>query len=118
MSTHDSPSDRLSPAALLEHADWVRALARRLVRDEATADDVAQEALSVAIERPPRAGGSVDAGDTASSDPSVRGWLARVVQNVARQRARSEGRRARRERRGSRDEALPSAAELTERAEA
>ncbi|MEL6284565.1 MAG: RNA polymerase sigma factor, partial [Pseudomonadota bacterium] len=38
--------------------------------------------------------------------------------NVARQRARSEGRRARRERRGSRDEALPSAAELTERAEA
>ncbi|MEL6430901.1 MAG: sigma-70 family RNA polymerase sigma factor, partial [Planctomycetota bacterium] len=31
---------------------------------------------------------------------------------------RSEGRRAQREQRGSRDEALPSAAELTERAEA
>ncbi|MEL6905290.1 MAG: sigma-70 family RNA polymerase sigma factor, partial [Planctomycetota bacterium] len=98
--------DLLSPAALLEHADWVRALARRLVRDDATADDVAQEALSAALERPPRVG------------DSVRGWLARVVQNAARQRARSEGRRAQREQRGSRDEALPSAAELTERAEA
>ena len=40
--------------ALLEQHEWVRRLARRLVGDPHEADDLAQEALAVALERPPQ----------------------------------------------------------------
>lgn len=99
-------TERLTPDDLLQHVEWAKSLARRLVRDESTADDVAQEALSVALEKPPGA------------DRPIRPWIARVMQNVARQRSRSEGRRAHRERSAARAESAPSAAELTQRAEA
>ncbi|MHC5021507.1 MAG: sigma-70 family RNA polymerase sigma factor [Planctomycetota bacterium] len=69
---------------LLAHWPFVRALARRLVH-ESDADDVAQETMLTALERPPRAGGS------------LRGWLAAVARNVARQGWRSDARRQRRE---------------------
>lgn len=36
-------------AAFLVHSDWVRALARNLVRDPHRAEDLAQEALAVAL---------------------------------------------------------------------
>lgn len=94
------------PEELLAHAEWARALARRLVGDASTADDVVQDTWVAALRRPPRAG-----------DP-VRPWLGRVLQNVVHQRQRSEGRRTHREREASRSEALPSAAELTQRTEA
>ncbi len=93
------------PETLLAHGAWVRALARRLVRDSAEADDVVQEAWLAALRRPPREGAS------------VRAWLARVVRNAALQKARSEGGRAARERRTAREEALPSPDELLERVE-
>lgn len=94
------------PEALLAHLDWARQLARGLVRDEATADDVVQGVFAQALARPPR------------HAASLRGWLGRALGNEARQRGRAEKRRARRERSAARGEALPSAAELTEKAEA
>ncbi|MEM1452391.1 MAG: sigma-70 family RNA polymerase sigma factor [Planctomycetota bacterium] len=96
----------IRPEDLLQHLSWAQSLARRLVADDATADDVVQDSMTAALRRPPR------------DDRPVRPWLARVVGNAARQRRRSEGRRAARERSAARDEALPSAAELTGRAEA
>lgn len=58
---------------LLAHQDWLRALARRLVSDAHAADDLAQDALVVALERPPRHGGN------------LRAWLARVLRNLQRE---------------------------------
>jgi len=101
-----SQSHSPSPEDLLAHAEWARALARRLVGDASTADDVVQDTWVAALRRPPRAG-----------DP-VRPWLGRVLANVVHQRQRAEGRRTHRERQASRGEALPSAAELTQRTEA
>lgn len=72
--------------ALLDETRWVRALARRLCADAATADDLAQDAWVAALEHPPR--------DASAS----RAWFARVLGNLARQRGRSESARARRER--------------------
>ncbi|MEM1451388.1 MAG: sigma-70 family RNA polymerase sigma factor [Planctomycetota bacterium] len=62
--------------ALLDERDWVRALARRLAGDAHEAEDLAQDALAIAWERPPR------------RDDNLRGWLAAVVRNLARQRRR------------------------------
>lgn len=70
---------------LLRHQDWVRALARRLVADPATADDVAQETLLAAATSAP----------AGLREP--RGWLRKVAQNAARKFARSTKRRTRRE---------------------
>src|SRR5438067_11216143 len=91
--------------ALLAHADWVRALARRLVADPARADDIAQEAWVAAIESPPR-----DA-------RNVKGWLASIVRDTAREIGRSERRRTAREHHASKPEAsVPSSSELVQRA--
>jgi RNA polymerase sigma-70 factor (ECF subfamily) len=89
---------------LLAHAAWVRQLARQLVRDEARADDVVQETWTAALQHPPR---------TASN---LRAWLAQVARNAARDLRRSETQRQRREEVAARAEALPSTAELAERA--
>lgn len=90
--------------SLLAHADWVRALARHLVRDPQTADDVEQEVWREALERPPAHGSN------------VRGWLASVARNAARQLKRGDARRTRREITSARPEALPSTAQLVEEA--
>ncbi len=66
---------------LLGHAGWARSLARQLVSDAATAEDLVQEALLAALRAPPR------------RRDNLRGWLGRVVRNSARQRARHEGAR-------------------------
>ena len=65
-----------SPEALLEHADWVRALARRLVSDAHAAEDLAQEALATALERPPR------------HSHNLRAWFASVLRSLQHQRLR------------------------------
>jgi RNA polymerase sigma-70 factor (ECF subfamily) len=79
----------LSPSAdvaeLLQHAGWVRRLARGLVHDDALADDLVQETWLRALRSPPRAG-----------EPA-RPWLAEVLRNVLRMRFRGDKRRARRE---------------------
>jgi RNA polymerase sigma-70 factor (ECF subfamily) len=73
---------RATPEDLLAHAAWVRRLARALVGDAATADDVVQDTWLTVLRHPPAA------------DRPVRPWLARVVANVASNRRRSERRRA------------------------
>jgi len=47
---------RLTPTALLQHEAFFLGLARSLVRDEATARDVAQDTLVNALEHSPRRG--------------------------------------------------------------
>src|SRR5689334_3134234 len=91
--------------SLLAHADWVRALARTLVADPGSADDLEQEVWRAALENPPR-----DA-----SNP--RGWLASVARNAARSLGRANSRRERRERSSARSEALPPTSELVAEAE-
>jgi RNA polymerase sigma factor (sigma-70 family) len=102
----------------LEHRGWVRELARRLVSDSSLADDVAQEAWVAVLERPRAGAAGVERGPDAGSGRNrhARAWLAAVTRDAARQLRRSEGRRRERERLAARGEALPSTAELLERA--
>ena len=97
----------LSHEALLAHEGFVLALARTLVRDEATARDLAQETLLTGLQRPPR-------GD----EPlSVRSWLSRVVHRRAANERRGAARRNERERGAARHETIepgPSAQERLE----
>jgi RNA polymerase sigma-70 factor (ECF subfamily) len=90
---------------LLAESDWVRRLARALVSDPDAAEDVAQQALVAALERPPKA------------DRPLRPWLRVVVENFARMRRRSEGARARREEQVARKEADTSTEAAYERVE-
>ncbi|MBL8897829.1 MAG: RNA polymerase sigma factor [Planctomycetes bacterium] len=87
-----SPSSASSSAALLAELSWLRALARALVRDAHRADDLAQEAAVLALERAP------------SSVADLRAWLARVLRNLVARERRAEARRARRERQAARPE--------------
>ena len=73
---------------LLAETGWMHALARSLVHDDALAEDVVQESLVRAIERPPR------------ELAGLRGWLSTVVRRLA-SRARAEGRARRRREEGA-----------------
>lgn len=83
----------LAPAALLAQTGWLKGLARGLVVDDASADDVVQQTWLRALERPPR------------EPKALPAWLAAVARNEARQTGRSEGARTRRQRRVARPEA-------------
>lgn len=97
-------SSTLTAEALVSHADFVRGLARSLLRDAHAAEDVAQETLVRALEHPPR------------SETTLRSWLATVTRNFARQRARRAGRRRSHElAAASPAEPLPSTADVLER---
>ena len=85
MGAIDPDSGRREPEALLAEAGWVRNLALTLARDAASADDVAQGTLALALERRPR------------EDGSLRPWLARVADRLARSARRSDARRRLRE---------------------
>ncbi len=76
--------ERTDLEALLAHGDWLRRMAAGLVRG-ADAEDLAQEAWIAAMRSPP---------DVARP---ARPWLAEVLRNLARMRARAAARRARRE---------------------
>jgi RNA polymerase sigma factor (sigma-70 family) len=99
MGTHRMPDT----GALLANADWVRALARRLVSDANDADDVAQDALASTLQHPPQHG------------QSLPGFLRAVVTNFARRKFRDDRHRTLREHRSAREEALPSTADVIER---
>lgn len=92
-----------------DRPDWTREVAalRRVARallDEHAADDVLQEAWLRAHDR------------GASSRRPVAYWK-RAIANLARDRRRGEARRAEREARAARDEALPSTDEVAARLE-
>ncbi|MHC4163002.1 MAG: sigma-70 family RNA polymerase sigma factor [Planctomycetota bacterium] len=82
-----------SLSSLLEHGDFVRRLAKSLVRDPHRADDLEQQTWLAVLERPPR------------HDANVRAWLARVMRNLAGMTRRGERRRAAREQVVARPEA-------------
>jgi len=86
---------RIEPERLLAQTAWVRRLALSLSRDESSADDLAQEALAMALRKPPSA---------AQSEGALRAWFAAVTRNLAIHRARGDSRRDRREREVARPE--------------
>lgn len=91
--------------ALLGRIERVRALALRLVRDAAVADDLVQDALTRALGRPLALEG----------DPWS--WIVTTLRNLARDRARGERRRERHELAGARAEASVDSARAVENAE-
>jgi RNA polymerase sigma factor (sigma-70 family) len=112
MSAHPAPLD---PEELLAEIGWVRSLARQMTTDAHIAEDLAQDALLVALGgvRPdPRFGGT----PAAPRHGSLRRWLATVVRNLWRTRRRGERRRAAREAVVARREFSPATVELIERA--
>jgi len=96
----------LTPETLLAHQAWVERLARGLVRDSSLAQDLAQETWLQASR-----------GERALDATSLRAYLGGMLNNLRRASWRAGERRARREARAARPEALPSPAELVERAE-
>ncbi len=86
---------------LLAQTEFVRRVAGELIRDPATADDVAQETMLKALRQP---------------RPS-RGWLYTVTRNLARTQARGAGRRRVHERAASKPDNAAAADELVARAE-
>src|SRR5262245_8618040 len=78
---------------------WVQRLARSVVRAEASAEDLAQEAQLAALRRGP------------ATRSALAPWLARVTRNFARRGWRDEARRAAREHAAARPEAVPGADE-------
>jgi RNA polymerase sigma factor (sigma-70 family) len=90
---------------LLARREWVRRFARTLARDDASADDLAQDAWVTAVERPP------------SSVEAPTGWLRRVLTRRAIDASRERERRQRREIGASRPEATQSAADVVAAAE-
>jgi RNA polymerase sigma-70 factor (ECF subfamily) len=70
---------------LLSHKTWLQKFAERVARNHALADDLVQETWLVALQW------------QASGQELARPWLARVLRNLARMRARGEVRRKQRE---------------------
>ena len=93
---YGSPAGPAPSDDLARNMRWLRSLAIGLVRDEASADDLAQEAW-LAMER--------------SKEPQPRRAVG-YLRNLARRRARGESRRTLREKHSAQREAIPSAAEL------
>jgi len=93
----------LPPTELIRHATFLQALGRKLLLDDDQIADATQDTLVIGLEQGPR-------------DPErVRGWLAQVFRNAARQRRRSAIRRGRRERTASRGEVLAPTVDVAAR---
>ncbi|NVB79689.1 MAG: RNA polymerase sigma factor, partial [Kofleriaceae bacterium] len=90
---------------LMAEMAWVRQLARALVKDDALADDVAQDTWIVAARQQP------------DTDRPLRPWLGRVVRNLIMTRRRSEVRRNERAVASDSERPVPTPADLIERVE-
>ncbi|MEM9380731.1 MAG: sigma-70 family RNA polymerase sigma factor [Planctomycetota bacterium] len=84
---------------------WLSALARALVGDGASADDLAQDAAVAALEGPIPVG------------VPTRAWLRGVARRLAARRFRTDDRRGARERDAAMPESLPDSTDLVQRAE-
>jgi RNA polymerase sigma factor (sigma-70 family) len=101
------PGRAIDTETLLAHASWLRGLALRLVRDADEADDLVQDTWVATVQHAP---------DTARP---VRPWLAKVLVNALRMRARRDGRRTAREQATLvLGDDVPSPERLVERAQA
>ncbi len=101
----DAVIDAVPVEALLAHRQWVRSLARSLVRDESSADDVEQRTWEAALTAPPR------------KLSALRAWLGSVVRRTVLDSQRRHVRRERRERAAARPEMEPAAGDVVARAE-
>ncbi len=97
----NQPEFVLTPQMLREHGAFVRNLAKRLVWDDHTADDVMQETWLRFLKKSPE------------KRNSLRPWLSTVALNVVRQKKRGEERKLRREQEVARPEThVPDLAKL------
>jgi len=87
---------------ILAQTDFVHSLARSLVLDESSADDISQQAFLAAIESRPSAGSP------------LRAWFSGVVRNLTRLSHRKERNRLKREQIAARSDGDPSAASVAE----
>ncbi len=101
----DTESNTWCAEDLSQHANWMRSLARAVVRDAATAEDLVQDACVRALT------------DAPAQVHSLRAWLRRVLKNLVWQHHRSEARRASREEDSARPAEGVSPQELAERIE-
>ncbi len=97
-----NPND---PRAFLEHAAYLRRLARGLLGDPGAAEDLVQEAWLASLRARPRPG------------VPLRAWLAGWVRHRSMQKGREEGRRARREEAVARPDLQSPESETVERLE-
>lgn len=95
----------MNPEELLAYADFVHALARKLVLDPNSADDIAQQTWLAALEHPPM---EVD---------SRTAWFSKVVRNFSRLLYRGEQRRRTREEKAASHDLSPSPEEISEKLE-
>ena len=93
----------IKPEYLLAHSDFVRILARSLILDKDQAEDVVQETILPALEKPP------------STPKALSSWLDRVVRNFVYALNRSNQRRELREQGAVRSGQVPSPADILER---
>ncbi|HEY0713322.1 MAG TPA: RNA polymerase sigma factor, partial [Polyangia bacterium] len=91
---------------LIAQTTWLRRLAMALVRDRDLAEDLVQDTWVAAFRPRPQIEGS------------ARPWLATVIRNLARSRARQTRRQRLREERVTPEETLPSSEALALRYEA
>ncbi len=85
---------------LNDHASFLRAIARRLVIDDAAADDLVQDTFALALDRPP------------SRTEGALPWLITALRRRASTGRRTESRRARREREAAQPEATDDVSEM------
>lgn len=92
----ETPHPSPTPDVLLAQTRFVNSLARALLADDGAAEDLAQETWLRYLQHPPRALGA------------TRAWLRSVTSHLAVEGLRTRARRAAREERAARLEALPS----------
>src|SRR3954462_15817622 len=98
--TYRMERDQATLDDLLAHATWMQGLARRLLGDRDAADDVVQEAWLQALRVPPVRG------------RTLRPWIATVMLNLVRSRARRDSRTRKREQFFGSPDPAPVAEEL------
>jgi len=101
----ESKREAVQAEELLAEAGFLGRLARELVRGAERAEDLVQDTFVAALERPPRGRGA------------LRGWLAIVARNLARNARRGERRRGEREGQAARPERVEAEELALERLE-
>ena len=102
MATH---SDTMTLESLLEYEPFVRKVLRNMMVDEDQLGDLVQETWVRVLKRPP------------TERSGVRGWLATVARNLARDQKRTRSHRREREEAAARPEALDAPSASHERLE-
>jgi len=95
----------VNPEELLYHSGFISALAKKLIIDEHLADDISQQTMLAAIEKPP------------AGDRPLGPWLMKVARNLSIKLKLSEARRWKRERAVAEPEQAMSTEEVIHREE-